>query len=220
MRIGHHVVCLTPAFLAAALIGACAEQAQLEAPGSATPAASAKPTAAAVPPPPASSASGPPLATVLTTDPAQLQQIDAAAAAASTAYLTPAAGPGDPIESGVTAAAIKSAPGMQPDGSLAKGTLKEGGHSEMMVNLQVGKCYAIVGFSPAAGIGDLDLHLLAPPLYNILSGEDTTDDNMPVIAKAPNPICPTVAVPLPYKVDIYAERGSGAFGVQLFSRPK
>jgi hypothetical protein len=198
---------------------ACADnQMQIDSPGTGTSAKAA--ATAAAPPPPAATESATPLSTVLTTDPAMLQQMFAGAAAASPAALAPGGGAGDPIEDGIKTTAYKMSPGMQADGPIAKGTLVEKGHSEMMVTLQVGKCYSIVGYSPPGGVGDLDLHLLSPPLYNILSGEDTTDDNMPVIAKAPSPICPTVAVPLPYKVDIFADRGAGAFGVQLFSKTK
>jgi hypothetical protein len=143
-----------------------------------------------------------------------------AAGAAPMAAMAPGGSIGDPIEGDIKAVAAKQAPGMQPTGLIAKGTLQEGGHLEMMITLAPGKCYSVVGFSPSGGVIDLDLHLLAPPLYNILSGEDTTDDNTPVVAKAPNPMCPSVAVTVPYKVDIFAERGSGAIGVQLFSKPK
>jgi hypothetical protein len=144
----------------------------------------------------------------------------AAAASASNAFLAPSGSAGDPIEGGIRSVAQKFAPGMQPEGQIAKGTLQEKGHAEMMVTLEVGKCYSVIGYSPQAGVADLDLHLLSPPLYNILTGEDTTDDNTPVIAKAPSPICPVVAVTLPYKVDVFADRGSGAYGVQLYSKAK
>jgi hypothetical protein len=201
--------------------GGCAEtQASVDVAGSTSPTTAAAAPSAAVTGPPAAASAGPTLSTVLTTDPGQLQQIFTAAASASNASLAPGGSVGDPIESGVRGVASKAAPGMQPVAPIAKGTLQEKGHSEMMVTLEVGKCYSIVGYSPEGGVADLDLHLLAPPLYNILTGEDTTDDNMPVVAKAPNSICPAVAVPLPYKVDIFADRGSGAFGVELYSKAK
>lgn len=200
--------------------GGCAEnQTSLGTPGSSSAVTTTAPTAALAGPP-VTSSSSPPLSTVLTTDPAQLQQMFAAAAGASSAFLAPSGSAGDPIEAGIRGVASKLAPGMQPEGQIAKGTLQEKGHVEMMATLEVGKCYSIVGYSPQGGVADLDLHLLAPPLYNILTGEDTTDDNMPVIAKAPSPICPAMAVPLPYKVDIFADRGSGAFGVQLYWKAK
>lgn len=203
-----------------AMTACAANQADLQSPGSSTAAvSSAAPTGTPVPPAdPAATA--PPLSTVLTTDQSQLQKMFSAAGAAPAASMAPGGSAGDPIEAGIKGVASKQAPGMQPDGPIAKGTLQEGGHLEMLATLVPGKCYAVVGFAPSGGIIDLDLHLLAPPLYNILSGEDTTDDNTPVIAKAPNPMCPAVAVSIPYKIDIFAERGSGALGVQLFSKSK
>jgi hypothetical protein len=155
---------------------------------------------------------------VLTTDPNQLTQMYAAANAAANVSTGPATG--DAAEAGLKALAAKEARGMQPDGPVGKGTLQQGGHLEMMVTLVPGKCYSILGYSPVPGVKDLDLHLLAPPDYNILSGEDTTDDNTPIVAKATNPMCPVVAVPIPYKVDIFAEKGAGPIAVQLYSKAK
>ena len=164
-------------------------------------------------------ASANPLATVLTTDPAQVAALLAAAASAAAPLLqAPGATAGDPVEAGIRATAAKTAPGMQPDGQLATGDLKQGDHLAMQVTLQPGKCYAVVGYS--AGVKDLDLRLLAPPFYNVLAGEDTTDDNTPVIGKAPNPMCPILPIGLPYKVDIMSEKGAGKVGVMLFSKPK
>ncbi len=167
------------------------------------------------------SASAPPLSSVLTTDPNQLAAMFAAAASAAAANLqNPGGATADTVEAGIKKAAAKHAPGMQPDGQLAKGTLQEGGHLEMMVNMQAGKCYAIIGYSPPGGVKDLDLHLLAPPFYNILSGEDTTDDNVPIVGKGPNPMCPVIPVAIPYKVDMFAQKGAGPVGVQLYSKTK
>ena len=160
-----------------------------------------------------------PLAAILTTDPNQLSTLLAAAAAAASATLQTTPVPNDPIETGVKATAAKHAKGMQPEGPLARGDLKEGDHLTFLVNLQAGKCYAIVGFAPKGTVKDLDLRLLAPPLYNMLSGEDTTDDNTPIVGKDPNPMCPLIPVPLAYKVDIHAQKGAGKVGVQLYSKP-
>jgi hypothetical protein len=189
------------------------------APSAAASVAVTAPTASAGAP---TAAPASPLSTILTTDPNQLAQMYAAAAAAATAAAqAPAAGPSaDAADTGLKALASKQAAGMQPDGPVAKGMLQQGGHLEMLVTLQAGKCYSILGYSPVPGVKDLDLHLLAPPFYNILSGEDTTDDNTPIVGKAPNPMCPLIPVPLPYKVDIFAEKGSGPVSVQLYSKTK
>jgi hypothetical protein len=197
------------------------------------------------PPPPGSPSANAqtPLGPIMTTDPQQLQAIFTQAASAAQAFLqppgsapppaapggpAPAPGgappgmtmPGDLVSAGIQVVALMNAKGMTPEGSQAKGQLAEGGHLEFMVPMQAGKCYTLVGFSPPGQIRNLDLNLLAPPFYNILAGQDTTDDNTPVIGKTPNPMCPVVPVPLNYKVDIVARAGSGQVGVQLFSKTK
>jgi hypothetical protein len=200
------------------------------------------------PPPPGASgaptAQGP-LGPIVTTDPAQLQAMFAQAAQAAQAFLqppgsaapkpsgapAPAPAPGgmpgipggmptDLTDAGIRALALIHAQGMQPEGSQAKGQLAEGGHLEFMVPMQAGKCYTLIGFSPPGQVRNLDLNLLAPPFYNVLAGQDTSDDNSPVIGKGPNPMCPIVPVPLNYKVDIVAHAGAGQVGVQLYSRTK
>jgi hypothetical protein len=181
---------------------------------SATPSATASASASAAP-----SGSVPSLSDILTTDPAKVEAIAKAAALAATAKMQ-ALGSLPAVEAGLKATAAKTAPGMQPDGELAQGDLKEGEHLTMMVTLQPGKCYAIVGYSPpGGGVKDLDLRLLAPPFYAMLAGEDVTDDNAPTIGKTPNPMCPVIPVGIPYKVDIASEKGAGKVGVMLFSKP-
>ncbi len=172
--------------------------------------------------PPAPTASAPPnpLATILTTNPEQIAAMIAAAASAVPALVQPPTA-GDPIEAGIKALAAKHAPGMQPVGGIARGDLSENGqHVSMMVTLEAGKCYAVIGFSPKDAVKDLDLRLLAPPLYNFMAGEDVTDDNSPVIGKAPNAMCPLVTVPIAYKVDISSQKGAGKAGVQLYAKAK
>lgn len=109
---------------------------------------------------------------------------------------------------------------MQPEGSELKQPLTEGQHAVTMVTLQAGKCYTIVGFSPAGGVKDLDLNLLAPPLYMTLAGQDMTHNNSPTIGGSPTPMCPVIAFPLQYKLDIFARSGSGQVAVQLYSKTK
>jgi hypothetical protein len=174
-------------------------------------------------PTPAGSSSAPPgpLGPVGTNDPNSLSQIFAQAAAAASAALgQPGAITGDPTEAGIKLIALKAAPGMQAEGQIAKGQLQEGGHLAFMIPMQAGKCYALVGFSPPGQIADVDLNLLSPPFYNVLSGQDLTHDNAPVIGRAPNAMCPVVPLPLNYKVDIVARKGAGQVGVQLFSKSK
>ena len=112
----------------------------------------------------------------------------------------PGAVPGDLVEAGIKAIALAHAQGMQPEGQIAKGNLQQGGHLEFMVPMQAGKCYTLVGFSPPGQVRNMDLNLLAPPFYNVLAGQDTTEDNHPIIGKTPNPMCPAIPLPINYKV--------------------
>jgi hypothetical protein len=176
------------------------------------------------PPPqggPAPTATNGQLAPVASTDPNSLQGIFAQAAAAASAMMqNPGAIGQQSAGAGIQLLATKVAPGMQPEGQQATGNLQEGGHLEFMVPLTAGKCYTLIGFSPPGGIVDVDLNLLAPPFYNVLAGQDTTHDNSPVVGRAPSPMCPIVPVPINYKVDIVARKGSGPVAVQLYSKTK
>jgi hypothetical protein len=149
-------------------------------------------------------------------DPAMLGQISSA----GMAVLSPGGVAGDPIEAGIKAAAARFAPNMQPEGQMAKDTLTENAHKAMVVTLAAGKCYTIIGFSPAGQVKNLDLHLLMPPFYNVQAGQDDTADNTPVIGRGGNPTCPVSPFPLQYKLDMHARSGGGQFGVQVFSRSR
>lgn len=167
-------------------------------------------------PPPAGSAA--PLGSVYTTDPNALASLLAAAAAAGSAWLGPAAAVADPAEAGLRAAAAQYAPGMSPDGQVAKGNLAEGGHVDFVVNMEPTKCYTIVAYG--AGVTDLDVNLLAPPLYNFLAGQDGMAGPTAVIGAAPRPMCPIIPMAVPYKVDLHAKKGGGPVAAQLYSKPK
>jgi hypothetical protein len=169
-------------------------------------------------PAPGASAAPAPLAP---SDPNSLQGIIAGLQAAIPGQLAmPGGMTADPVEAGLKLLAVKDAPGMQPEGQELKQTLNEGQHAVMMVTLQAGKCYAILGFSPLGSIKDLDLNLMAPPLYMTLAGQDLTHNNTPGIGAAPNAMCPVVMFPLQYKLDVFARVGSGPVVVQLFSKTK
>jgi hypothetical protein len=122
----------------------------------------------------------------------------------------------DPLAQGLKEIAKKAAPGMVADGPLATGSLKEKQNLQTDVTLQPGKCYAIVGYSKK--VKDLDLYLLLAP--GILSGQDTTDDNVPVIGAPPQPMCPAATIPIAYKLGIVADQGTGEFAVQVYSRAR
>ena len=62
--------------------------------------------------------------------------------------------------------------------------------------------------------------MLAPPLYMTLAGQDLTHNNTPTIGAAPSPMCPVIMFPLQYKLDVFAQAGSGPVAVQLYSKNK
>lgn len=167
------------------------------------------------PPPPGSAA---PLGSVYTTDPNSLASLLAAAAAAGSAWLGPAAAMADPAEAGLRAAAARYAPGMTPEGQVAKGNLAEGGHVGFVANMDASKCYTIVAYG--AGVADMDVNLLAPPFYNFLAGQDSMAGPAAVIGAAPKPICPITPIAIPYKVDLHAKKGGGSVAAQIYSKPR
>jgi hypothetical protein len=158
-----------------------------------------------------------PLATVLLTDAAAVQKLYDAASASPLATLKAngATGKGS-LANGVRSIAKKAAPGMVPDGPMGTGSLKNKQHSHMDITLGPGKCYALIGYCPKSK--DLDLYLLTPP--GILSGQDTTDDNKPVVGRDPDAMCPAASRAVTYTLDIFADHGGGEFAVQLYSKDK
>jgi hypothetical protein len=219
------IAALTPAIAIALL--ACGEGKPAEAPAPAAPSAGAStaPGASAAAsdttaaPPASSSASAAPqtapLGTVLITDSSVVQKLFDAASASPAA--TPKAGGAagaDPLAKGIRELAKAQAAGMEADGPLLTGNLKEKQHLHADVTLKTGKCYALVGYSTA--VKDLDVHLMVPP--GILSAQDTTDDNKPVVGKAPDALCPSASTAITYKVDIFADEGAGDVAVQLYSK--
>lgn len=169
---------------------------------------------------PAPNANAPgPLASVFTTDPSALATLLAQAAAAGSAWLGPAAGATpDAAEAGLRAAGAQYAPGLTPEGNVAKATLMEGGHASFSASLDPSKCYAIVAYG--SGVTDVDVNLLVPPFYNLLAGQDGMTGAVAVIGASPSFVCPLVALPVPYKIDLYAKRGSGPVAAQLYSKPR
>jgi hypothetical protein len=127
-------------------------------------------------------------------------------------------GPGDPSELGLRAAAAKYAVGMSPEGQVAHGNVNQGQHVTFIVNMDPSKCYTIIGYG--GGFADLDVNLLAPPLYNVAAGHDETTGPTAVIGGAPHPMCPVIPIAIPYKVDIYAKSGGGPVAAQVFSKAK
>jgi hypothetical protein len=129
-------------------------------------------------------------------------------------------GGGDAVETGLKAQAAKLAPGMQPEGQELKQAFTEGQHVVMMINMQAGKCYTVLGYAAPGTVKNLDLNLLAPPLYMTLAGQDSTHNNTPALGGSPAPMCPVIAIPMQYKLDVFAQAGAGTVAVQVYSKNK
>jgi len=156
-----------------------------------------------------------PLAQVLDTDPAVIRKMyDAARSAPSMQSSSNEATRGGALAKGIHDIAMRLPSGMKPDGPLATGTLQPKHHLQMSVSLQAGKCYSIVGYSKK--VKDLDLYLFMPP--GVLSGQDLSDDNKPVIGGPPQPMCPVGSTVLTYLLDVFADSGAGDVAVQLYSK--
>jgi hypothetical protein len=108
------------------------------------------------------------------------------------------------------------APGMDLDGPLATGALKEKESIQEDVTFLPGRCYAILGYSKQ--VKDVDLYLLLPP--GILTGQDGTYSNTPVLGGSAHPICPAAAQSITYKLRIVADHGAGEVGVQVYSKTR
>jgi hypothetical protein len=159
-----------------------------------------------------------PTGTLAPTDPNTLQGILNGLQGALGGQTVTPGGVGDLTDVGLKAQAMRVAPGMQAEGDELKQNMTEGQHVVIAVTLQAGKCYTVVGFSPLGAVKNLDLNLLT--LINTLAGQDLTHNNTPVIGGAPSPMCPVLMFPVQYRLDVFAQAGSGPVAVQLYSKNK
>jgi hypothetical protein len=93
----------------------------------------------------------------------------------------------------------------------------------MVVTLAPGRCYTFIAFSPPGNVTQLDQKLLGVLLAIEAGKASPPDKSMPglsVMGKGKDAICPISPVPVPYKVDVIAKKGSGRVGVQVYSRSK
>ena len=125
------------------------------------------------------------------------------------------------IDVGIQAQAAKDAPGMSVDGQIGHTTLAEGGTFNMLVTLQPGRCYTIIAMSAPLQVAQLEVKLLAPPLFNVEAGRSGAGDKNPaVLGKGKSHTCPISPIAIPYRVDVTSRKGIGRVGVAVFSKAK
>ena len=121
---------------------------------------------------------------------------------------------GDPLDTGLKAAALQQAPLMFPEGAPYKDTLAAGAHKAFDVTLAGNKCYTVLAYSPS--LKGVSLHLLVPPFYNLDAGHDEATGGTAAVKN----VCPFTLIPIPYRVDVSAKSGQGQLVVQLYSKPR
>jgi hypothetical protein len=126
---------------------------------------------------------------------------------------------GDPTDLAIKAAGMQWAPGMQPEGARSNVQVIEGKDNSISVQLQGGKCYAIVAVGATGGVLGLDIQVMLP-FITAPAASDTSAVGVAVAGKGANAICPLTPLPVPYTVRVIARRGSGTVGVQVFSKIK
>ncbi len=166
------------------------------------------------------------------TDAAPLAAFDAAVMMPMDAgmAMTPEAGALVPPDVGASEAVLTlaldklgktAAPGMTVEGEQGRTTLQEGGHFPMLITLQPNRCYTIVATSPPGNVTKLDLKLLAPPFFNVAAGQSGAKDGAsPVIGRGKAHLCPFLPLPIAYKLDVAATKGSGPVGVRVYAKNK
>jgi hypothetical protein len=138
----------------------------------------------------------------------------APAAAGGQATPIAALGPATPI---LTALAASEVQGMQPDGSAFAGQFQEGQTLEQPINIQPGKCYAVV----AAGVGiqEIDVQLVAQPAPMIppaVLAQDSSTGPTATLGGKGNCFKNPLPIGGPGKVIVRATRGAGIGAAQIY----
>ncbi len=126
----------------------------------------------------------------------------------------------DPTNAMLTTEATKLAKGMVAEGPPTKGIVQEGTKLEAVTTLQPGRCYSIIAVSPQGSVSSLDMELMMAPFFTLSAGKNSKTGNVALIGGASNPLCPMALLPIPYRIDVTAKKGSGPVAVQVLSRSK
>ncbi len=128
----------------------------------------------------------------------------------------------DAIDQGIEILVRQAAAKAGPKGAVLEGEplrvdLKEGDHGGFVFTMNPNSCYTIVAGGVPGMIKELELKLLAPPFFTM---EVNKAKGAPAIVGRSPGVCPLMPLPVPYKVDVVATKGSGRVNVLVFSKPK
>ena len=124
------------------------------------------------------------------------------------------------LDVAMLAQADREAPGMKPEGQPLRVTMKENDLSAMIVTLQPNHCYTFIAMSGPLQVSDLEIHLMLLP-FNVEAQRSLPNTRNPAfIGRGNQPSCPVVPIPIQYRVDVIAKKGSGRVVAQMFARPK
>jgi len=132
----------------------------------------------------------------------------------ATPIALPAAAAVTPVLQALAASEVQ---GMQPDGQPFAAQFQAGQTFEQAINIQAGKCYAVVGVG--AGIQELDIQLVAQPApmvpATVLAQDQGTGPNATLGGKG-NCFKNPLPIGGPGKVILKATSGSGIAAAQVF----
>lgn len=123
------------------------------------------------------------------------------------------------IEVSIRQQALKVAQkGAMPDPQVLRVDLAEGEHVGVTYTLQPNVCYTVIASAVPGVVKELEVKLLLPPFFTMEAGKGK---GFPaVIGRTPTAICPISPIPIPYRIDVTATKGSGRVGLMVFAKPK
>lgn len=120
------------------------------------------------------------------------------------------------LDANIKARAKKEAPGMKEAGELFGGTIPEGGHVEMPLTLEPGKCYEVIAASQG-GVVELDVEIQGKLLPTQPVGAPISVDNTSGPEAVIKP-CYKNVLPMPMITSVWlkATRGAGSVAGRVY----
>jgi hypothetical protein len=118
----------------------------------------------------------------------------------------------------ITSVAGEEVKGMKPEGGAFAGSFTEGQTLEQPINLEPGKCYAVVGVS-LPGVQELDIKIVAqplPPLTPLVLAQDQSTGPTAVVGGRGSCFKNALPVAVTGKVILTVSKGQGISGAQVY----